>query len=76
MVTESLKLFLTTCVSLASRERSFSKLKLIKNYLRSMSQERLFSLSVLSVENGFAKDIDFEEVINSFASVKTRKRTF
>jgi len=34
------------------------------------------SLSVLSIENDFAKDIDFEEVINSFASVKARKRTF
>jgi len=41
-----------------------------------MSQERLSSLSVLSIENGFAKDIDFEEVINSFASVKARKRIF
>ena len=32
MVTESTKLFLTICVSVASCERSFSKLKLIKNY--------------------------------------------
>ena len=31
----SLKLFLTICVSVDSCERSFSKLKLIKNYLRS-----------------------------------------
>ena len=31
----SLKLFLTICVSVASCERSFSKLKLIENYLRS-----------------------------------------
>jgi len=41
-----------------------------------MSQQRLSSLSVLSIEIDFAKDIDFEEVINSFASVKARKRTF
>ena len=32
-LTLSLKLFLTVCVSVASCERSFSKLKLIKTYL-------------------------------------------
>ena len=40
-----LRTFLTMCVSVASCERSFSKLKLIKTYLRStMGQERLSSL--------------------------------
>ena len=33
--TLSLKLFLTICVSVASSEQSFSKLNLIKSYLRS-----------------------------------------
>lgn len=38
----ALLLFLTLPVSVATSERSFSKLKLIKNYLRStMTQERL-----------------------------------
>ncbi|XP_026482044.1 uncharacterized protein LOC113389196 [Ctenocephalides felis] len=41
----------TVPISTASTERSFSKLKLIKTYLRStMSQERLSALSVLSIE--------------------------
>ena len=36
------KIFLTLPVTVASAERSFSKLKLIKNYMRStMSQDRL-----------------------------------
>ena len=38
-------------ITVASGERSFSKLKLIKTYLRStIAQERLNSLSLLSIE--------------------------
>jgi hypothetical protein len=48
-LTLTLRFFLTICVSVASCERSFSKMKLIKNYLRStMSQSRLSGLAVLS----------------------------
>jgi len=47
----ALRIFLTPPVTVASCERSFSKLKLINNYLRSsMAQERLCDLaSVLGV---------------------------
>ena len=70
----SLKIFLTICVSVASCERSFSKLNLIKTYLRStMEQSRLSSLSILSIENELVKDIDFDEVINKFAGLKARR---
>lgn len=69
-----LKYFLTICVSVASCERSFSKLKLIKNYLRStMSEQRLNSLAILSIERQIASTIDFDEVIDKFASIKARK---
>ena len=45
------RIFLTMCISIASCERSFSKLKLVKTYLRStMSQIRLTSLAILSRE--------------------------
>ena len=45
-------LFMTLPVSVATAERSFSKLKIIKNYLRStIAQERLDSLAMLSIEN-------------------------
>ena len=70
----ALRLFLTVCVSVASCERSFSKLKLIKNYLRStMSQARLSGLSILSEENELAAMIDFSEVIDDFAAMKIRR---
>ena len=73
----SLQLFLTICVSVASCERSFSKLKLIKNYLRStMGQSRLSDLAILSIESDMVKDIDFDDVIDRFAALKTRKGNF
>ncbi|XP_045501439.1 uncharacterized protein LOC123698735 [Colias croceus] len=47
----AIRIMLTVPVSTTSAERSFSKLKLIKTYLRStMSQERLSALSVLLIE--------------------------
>lgn len=68
-------LFLTLPVTVASAERSFSKLKLIKNYLRStMTQERLSGLSLLSIENERARNLDLNEVIKVFASNKARRK--
>ena len=74
-LTLSLKLFLTICASVASCERRFSKLKLIKNYLRStMVQSRLSDLAILSVKMTWrlAKVPDFDKVIDKFAA-KSRK---
>ena len=73
-VSTLLKIFLTLPVTSASAERSFSKLKLIKNFLRtSMGQERLKGLSVLSIEAERASQIDFESVIRQFARQKSRR---
>lgn len=70
----ALRLLLTLPVTVASGEQSFSKLKLIKTYLRStMANERLVSLSVLSIENEIAAEIDFSTIIRSFAESKSRK---
>lgn len=72
-----LRLFLTVCVSVSSCERSFSKLKLIKNYLRStIGQSRLTNLAILSIENELSSKIDFDEVITKFASMKARRKNF
>ena len=69
-----LQILLTIGVSVASCERSFSKLKLIHTYLRStMSQERLTNLAILSIERETAAQIDFRQVIDDFASAKARR---
>ena len=69
-----LRIFLTRAISVASCERSFSKLKLIKNYLRSsMSQTRLSDLAILSIEREATDEIDFNDVISDFAQKKARK---
>lgn len=72
-----LRIFLTIAISVASCERSFSKLKLIKSYLRSnMGQFRLADLSLLSIERELADRIDFDHVIDDFAQRKSRKINF
>ena len=69
-----LVLFVTIPVTVATAERSFSELKLIKTYLRSkISQERLDDLAILSIENAEAKSIDKAELIQRFANVNARR---
>ena len=70
-------LFMTIPVSVATAERSFSKLKLIKTYLRStMGQERLTGLAMLSIESERAKKLDLEQIVDEFAERKARKVPF
>jgi hypothetical protein len=70
----ALRILLTLPVSVASGERSFSKLKLIKTYIRStMTQERLQGLATLSIEQDLAKNIDLNELVTSFTKMKLRK---
>ena len=73
-ISVALRIFLTVPVTVASAERSFSKLKLVKNYLRStMSQDRMVSFARLSIESELARKIDFSNVIKLFAHQKARK---
>ncbi|XP_065683438.1 uncharacterized protein LOC136096185 [Hydra vulgaris] len=70
----SLRIFLTLPVSTSEGERSFSKLAIIKDYLRStMGQERLCYLMILSIESDLAINVNYEEVISNFAAKKARK---
>lgn len=74
-------LFLTLPVTVATAERSFSKLKLIKSYLRnSMSQERLADLAIMSIEKNELQNLksspNMEKLINAFAEKKARKASF
>jgi hypothetical protein len=73
----ALQILLTLPVSVASCERSFSKMKLIKSYLRSaMSQDRFTNFAIFSIENEVASSIDFSDVIKDFAAIKSRKVQF
>ena len=72
-----LKLYLTVAVSIASCKRSFSKLKLIKCYLKSiMGKSKLSALAILSIESDFVEMLSFENIILEFVSVKARRIQF
>ncbi|XP_062201992.1 uncharacterized protein LOC133904509 [Phragmites australis] len=68
------RILFTVPVTVASAERSFSKLKLLKNHLRStMSQERLNGLATLCIEKKLLDEIDIDTIINDFASRNVRR---
>ncbi|XP_047141052.1 zinc finger MYM-type protein 1-like [Hydra vulgaris] len=57
----ALRILLTLPVTVASVERSFSKLKIIKSYLRSqMCQDRLVGLATISIEKEIADHLDIK----------------
>ena len=67
-----------TCpISVASAERSFSTLKLIKTFHRStIMDDRLSSLAILSVENACVRSLDYNGIIDAFATAKARNKNF
>ena len=68
------RILLTIPVTVASAERSFSKLKLLKSYMRStMTQERLSGLATIALENDFLEKIDYKDMIEDFISRNTRR---
>nr|KYP33677.1 hypothetical protein KK1_045452 [Cajanus cajan] len=70
------KILLTLPVTVATTERSFSKLKLIKSYLRStILQYRLNGLTILSIESEMLKLLDYKTLINNFTAQKGKKIT-
>jgi hypothetical protein len=72
------RVLLTIPVTVASAERSFSKLKLLKSYLRStMTQERLNDLAMIALESDILEKIDYKSIIEDFISRNpTRMRLF
>ena len=68
------RILFTVPVTVASAERSFSKLKLLKNYLQStMSQERLNGLATLCIEKKLLDEVDINGIIDDFASRNVRR---
>ncbi|XP_022178815.1 zinc finger MYM-type protein 1-like [Myzus persicae] len=73
----ALRILLTLPITTASAERSFSKLKIIKNYLRTtMVQDRLSDLAIISIERDLCENIDYNDIIEKFAEIKARKINF
>ena len=60
----ALRISATLLVTVASAEKSFSKLKLLKTYLRStMAQECLSGLAVISINHEVGGQISYDDVI-------------
>ena len=58
----------------AAVERSISKMKLIKNRLRtSMCNDRLPHMVPMSIELDILREINFEDLVTEFAKKKSRK---
>ena len=63
--------------TVATAERSFSKLKLIKTFNRSyMTDNGLSSLAMLSIEASNVHCLDLDDVIKTFSCQKTRSKPF
>jgi hypothetical protein len=71
------RILLTIPVIVASAERNFFKLKLIKTYLRTtMSQKRLNSLAMISIENEYLDKLNYDDLIEEFVSKNARRSNF
>ena len=68
------KLALTAPVTVATNQRTFSKLKIVKTALRnSTSDDRLFNLILLNCEKDIADAIDLDCLVDKW-SIKTKRR--
>src|SRR6218665_409695 len=68
------RMYLVLMISNYSAERSFSKMKLIKNRLRtSMCNDRLSHVALMSIEVGILREINFKDLVTEFAKKKLRK---
>ncbi|XP_060859956.1 uncharacterized protein LOC132937141 isoform X2 [Metopolophium dirhodum] len=71
----ALRMLLCTPCSNCSTERSFSALKRVKSYLRSnIKEERLNALAILNIENDITTKLNYNNVINNFATRQARRR--
>lgn len=71
----AVRMFLCTPASNCSAERSFSTLRRIKTYLRSvMSEKRLNSLAVLNIESTLTNDLNYGDIIDEYATLKSRRK--
>ena len=73
----ALRIALTIPITVASGERSFFQVEINKNYFRTtMTQERLNSLAMISIERDIVQSLDYSQFIRDFAAIKARKVDF
>lgn len=71
----ALRIFECIPVSNASGERTFNSLKRVKSYTRScLTQQHLNDLSTLFINQDITKSVNFDDLIDDFASSKSRKK--
>ncbi|CAF3389309.1 unnamed protein product [Rotaria socialis] len=69
-----LQYVLTIPISIASNERSFSKLKIVKNYFRTnMSDQRLFYLMFYAIEKDYLDELNLYDLAKDWAKMKDRR---
>ncbi len=63
----AIRILLILPITVATGERPFSKLKIIKNYLTTMStQNRINELAMLAIEHELSNKLDLKEIIRDF----------
>jgi hypothetical protein len=68
------RVLLTIPMTVTSVEQSFSKLKLLKSYLRStMTQQRLTDLATIAFKSELLDKIEYEHIIEEFISMNTKR---
>lgn len=73
-VMTALRIYRCLMITNATGERTFSKLKLLKNCHRSsMTQERLNSLAIMATEYDILQKVDFQDILKDFTTNKLRK---
>ena len=61
-------------MTVASAERRFSKLKLLKSYMRNtMAQQSLTDLATMALESDLLEKVDYEDIIEYFITKNTKR---
>ncbi len=74
-ISVAFRIFLSLAVTNCSSERSFSYLKRLKSYVRSsLIEEKLNSLALLTIESDLTNLLQFDDIIDNFAAIRSRKK--
>ncbi|XP_025205923.1 zinc finger MYM-type protein 1-like [Melanaphis sacchari] len=74
-VTTALRMYLCTFATNCTAERSFSALKRVKSHLRStLESDRLNATSILHIESEMLRSINYDDIIDDFATKKVRRK--